>query len=676
MRLKALYILVLLCILVAVPHASSNLITANVTVSCPYGLQLSTLPVYPRTGIIHANYTVKALSTCSISNVVGYFSLTKNGITILNYSQSINQITQNSLTNQISVNSLAIPAGNYTAEVYLRKGGSENSSSVDFELLPPANLSIISLTAGPANLSAPISLYSAIKNSGYYAANLINLNLHLTGPVSYNIIRTINPLSPGQNENTTITLYNATTTPGTYTVSENLTYSSDGINISSPSKITTYIVLPIPKRSGGNPVPATSAGSVSNLANNPSISPISGVFIVSAPLYVSTSYGSSIISLLGLKSIHGNYTVSMSVPDNFSKMLLLSTSQLTLQKGSTQYAQLVFNSTSAKPGTYTIPLKITYVSSTGQVRNTTDYLDFVSYSANTRSSLPVSVSEQVQIINSSSSAQATIDIASTSGRVIRNATLYTYLPLSIGNISQISAYGLPNNITASKNSYLIKWDVPALYPNQSVYAYYNIKKPASQVSLSYIQNTFSSPSNTNQSGMLKIISIYISNIYQNSNGTVAVTALYTGTSEQQVRFTLSGTQNMSIANPVAYINATPNELITHTFKIADDNYTGTVITALSVSTPGAAYNRSIEIEMLQTPATVVSKQLSGYPLITFALSYRQWIFAGVIAIVLAVIIIFAIRSAKAARFRPGDSRARIIRLREHIKRTESDGNGR
>ena len=286
------------------------------------------------------------------------------------------------------------------------------------------------------------------------------------------------------------------------------------------------------------------------------------------------------------------------------------------------------------------------------------------------------MSEQVQIINSSSSAQATIDIASTSGRVIRNATLYTYLPLSIGNISQISAYGLPNNITASKNSYLIKWDVPALYPNQSVYAYYNIKKPASQVSLSYIQNTFSSPSNTNQSGILKIISIYISNIYQNSNGTVAVTALYTGTSEQQVRFTLSGTQNMSIANPVAYINATPNELITHTFKIADDNYTGTVITALSVSTPGAAYNRSIEIEMLQTPATVVSKQLSGYPLITFALSYRQWIFAGVIAIVLAVIIIFAIRSAKAARFRPGDSRARIIRLREHIKRTESDGNGR
>ncbi len=165
MRIKVSYSLILICVLMAMPYASSNLITANVTVNCPYGIQLSVLPVYPRIGIIRANYTVNALSTCSVSNVNGYFSLNKNSTTILSYPQSISQITSNVLSTQISVNSLTIPSGNYVAEVYLQKGGYENSSSVDFELLPPANLSITSFAAGPANLSAPIPLYSAIKNS-------------------------------------------------------------------------------------------------------------------------------------------------------------------------------------------------------------------------------------------------------------------------------------------------------------------------------------------------------------------------------------------------------------------------------------------------------------------------------------------------------------------------------
>lgn len=675
MRMKSLYYLILMCILAGMPYASSNLITANVNVNCPYGIHLSVLPVYPRVGTIHANYTANTLSTCSVSGVSGYFSLINNGITVLNYSQSINQITQNVLTNQLIVNSLAIPSGNYTAEIYLQKGSYENSSTVNFELLPPANLSITSFTAGPANLSAPISLYSTIINNGYYAANSINLNLHLTGPVSFNLTRTINPLSPGQDENALITLYNATSIPGTYTVTENLTYSSDNANILSPSKTLTYTVLPIPKHSAGNPFPVTSGGSVSNVVTHPSISSTSNIYVVAAPLYVSTNYGSSIISLLGLKGILGNYTVSLSVPDNFSKMLLLSTNRLTLQNESTQYVQLVFNSTSAKPGTYIIPLNITYLSSTGQVRNAVDYLDFVSSTMNTNSP-PVSISQQVMIINSSSSAQATIDIVSASNSIIRNATLYTYIPLSVGNISQISAYGLPNNITATKTSYLIKWYAPIIYPNQPVYAYYNIKKPVSQLPLSNIQNIFSSPSQTNQSSIMKIVAVSLSNIYQNSNGTLTLSVLYTGTAEQQIKFSLSGTQNISISDPIAYINATPNELITHTFRISDDNYTGTAVSTLSVSTLGASYSQPVEINLLQTPAAITSKQLSGYPIITFMLIYRQWIIAAVIAIVLITMAIFAIKSVRSARFRPKDSRTRIIRLREHIKRTESDGNGR
>ncbi len=671
MHIKSSYYLILICILTAMPYASSNLITANVTVNCPYGVQLSVLPVYPRIGIIRANYTVNTLSTCSVSNVTGYFSLTTNSIRVLYYSQSINQITKNVLTNQISVNSLTIPPGNYVAEVYLQKGGYENSSTADFELLPPANLSITSFSAGPANLSAPISIYSTIINSGYYAANAINIKLHFTGPVSFNLTRSINPLSPGQDENTIITLYNATSIPGTYTVTENLTYYSDGTNIVSPSQTITYTVLPIPKHSTGSPFPITSGGSVSNFVTHPSISSISNIYVVAAPLYVSTNYGSSVISLLGLKSVFGNYTVSLSVPDNFSKMLLLSTNRLTLQNSSTQYAQLVFNSTSANPGTYIIPLNITYLSSTGQVRNTVDYFDFVSSTRNTNSP-PVSISQQVQIINSSSSAQATIEIASVSNSIIRNATLYTYIPLSVGNISQISTYGLPNNITATKTSYLIRWYVPIIFPNQPVYAYYNIKKPASQLQLSNIQNEFSVPSPINQSSIMKIVDVYISNIYQNSNGTLAVTVLYTGTAEQQIRFALSGTQNISILDPIAYINATPNELITHAFRISDDNYTGTVVSTLSVSTNGASYSEPVEIDLLQTPAAITSKQLSGYPIITFMLMYRQWLIEGVILIALIVIAIFAMKAIRGARFKPRDSRARIIRLRGHIKRTESD----
>ena len=672
MRINILYSLILICILAAMSYASSgSSVAAYVTVGCPFSVQMHTLPVYPQGSVITVNYTIKTIAQCSISNLNGYFSLAESGNNELNTSQSVSTVSQTPSTYPININTNTLPTGNYAAEVYFKNSGFSNSSSSNFKLMPPANLIITSLATGPANLTSPIYIYLTVNNSGYYAANSIKLNLSVTGPESSSITQSLSSLSPAQSENTVIIIENVTSLPGKYHVEANVTYSSNNALVKT-SDSTTYVVKG--RSSSVGPAPTTSGGVVSQIGKSQLVSSIPNVNIVSSPLYISTTSGQAVMSILGFQgSVSGNTTVFMQVPKEYSDILSLSADSMRLSENETQYVQMMFNPVSISPGTYLIPLNITEIAPNGNRANKTEYFEFVSYSQKTlSSSLPVLVSQQVQIINSSSAAQTTITITSLSNATITNATLYTSIPLSVGNLSQISAYGLPNNITATNLGYTIKWSIPALLPNEPIYTYYNIKKPNDQLSLSRIQNIFTAPSTATKSSILDVIGIKAPILYQNSSGVIEASVLYTGTSDSQIKCALSNIQDMTVPNPALYINATPNELVNCDFNIMAKNITGTFPLMLTIYVQGFEYNESVPVVILPSQINSVSSYSSNYSILSFLGTYEPELISGGIIALIIIVIFIAIRIIFSLPRDDEYTRNRMIRIRDQIRRSEGE----
>ena len=670
MRINILYSLILMCILAAMSYASSgSSVAAYVTVGCPFSVQMHTLPIYPQGSVITVNYTIKTIAQCSISNLNGYFLLAESGNNELNTSQSVSTVSQTPSTYPININTNTLSTGNYTAEIYFKNSGFSNSSSSNFKLLPPANLVITSLATGPANLTSPIYIYLTVNNSGYYAANSIKLNLSVTGPESSSITQSLSSLSPAQSENTVIIIDNVTSLPGKYYVDANVTYSSNNALVKT-SDSTTYVVKG--RSSSVGPAPTTSGGVVSQIGKSQLVSSIPNVNIVSSPLYISTTSGQTVMSILGFQgSVSGNTTVLMQVPKEYSDILSLSADSMRLSENETQYVQMMFNPVSISPGTYLIPLNITEIAPNGNSANKTEYFEFVSYSQKTLSaSLPVLLSQQVQIVNSSSAAQTTITITSLNNATVTNATLYTSIPLSVGNISQISAYGLPNNITATNLGYTIKWSIPLLLPNEPIYAYYNIKKPDNQLSLSHIQNIFNAPSTATKSSILDVIGIKAPILYQNSSGVIEMSALYTGTSDSQIKCALSNIQDITVPNPVLYVNATPNELVNCDFNIMAKNITGTLPLMLTIYVQGFEYNESVPVVILPSQIKSVSSYSSNYPILSFLGTYRSELISGGIIALIIVAILIAIRTISSLPRDDEHTRNRMIRIRDQIRRSE------
>ena len=654
-------------------YASNSAVSASVTIGCPFYLKINTLPVYPQGSVITVNYTIKTLAQCSISNLNGYLLLTENGNTELNESQSVATVNQISANYQISINTNTLPTGNYAAELYFKNNGFENSSSSDFQLLPPANLVVTSIATGPVNFSSPIYIYLTVTNDGYYAANSVNLNLSITGPESSYVKQNLSSLSPLQSENTIMVINNATSIPGKYLVHANITYSSNNALAKASNSIIYTVngrILTV------GPAPVTSSGIITQIGKSPLISSIQNTYITSSPLYISTVSDQKVLSMLGLQDkINQNITIFMNVPKEYSKILSLSTYGMQLSGNATQYVQMVFNPTSIPPGTYLIPLNITEISPNGNKVNKTEYFDFVSYSQKAVSgNLPVLISQQVQVTNSSSTAQTTITITSSNNATITNATLYTSIPLGVGNLSQITAYGLQNNITRTALGYTIKWDVPLLMPNSPVYAYYTINKPDSQLSLAHIQNVFSAPSTVAKSSILDIVSIKAPILYQYSNGVIEVSALYTGTSDSQVKCVLSNTQGMSVPNPVIYINATPNELLNCNFNVTAKNFTGTIPLALTIYVQGFEYNESVPVVILPSQNGAAPISQSNYPILSFLATYKPEVITGIIVVIVIVGILIAIRILSSLPKEDEYTKNRMIRIRDQIKRNEGKYN--
>jgi hypothetical protein len=174
------------------------------------------------------------------------------------------------------------------------------------------------------------------------------------------------------------------------------------------------------------------------------------------------------------------------------------------------------------------------------------------------------------------------------------------------------------------------------------------------------------PSQVTPASILRVVSLQAPTFYTNSTNRITVEALYTGTSQQKVRFTLTTTGTVEILNSVQLVNATPNQLLQQAFEVAVHNTTGTVLFGLSIVTPNASLSYSLPVLVLARrsattttttiPQTVISRNITKYAPLAL----------GVAALV--VVAAMVVRGTKKRPRYNAEREKELIRIREQIKR--------
>lgn len=666
----------------------SNSVQANVMVICPFSLSSNALSVYTTGNDILLNYTVFTRASCDISHLQGSFTLeySSNDVAVLSTSLNVNTVTQNSALYQLlPINSLALQPGGYRAVFDFATYGTSNESAHIFVLVSPINITVQSFAVSPASVSLGSTLaFSAnIINNGQLASGPISTSIVIAGPQSVTIHGSASALSPGQSEMLNFVLGNVTGAVGSYTAGFFATFTSGNAILLSNLKSTPYQVVqpPAPSQSSGPPPPSEAVATVPKLSFS------------EMPFYSSLTSGSSAISNFGFGDTSSDpITVNFSVPRAFSNILGLSTYKAYLLPGENLLLQLFFNSGSlVDSGTYVVPLNISVSSQNGAPVSRTQFLTYVV----SKSSTNVSMYNQISTLNNT--AVVTTTLVGAANTSLTNSTLVTRLPGSVvSDASQVKTYGLPATVTAVNSSFgmaasmqrekqhalflptgsgatpayiLITWLVPYLPAGKSVTLSYTINNPRNIGLLPSVQNLLVVKSQPATSGVLKVVSIGAPTFYTDSVNKVTVGVLYTGTSLQDVKFTMTTTGTETVINPVQFVNASPNQLLQTTFNVRTGNTTGTDLFALSITALNATVNYTLPVFVMQKSAsattTIAQAPISGAAIVRGA----EYV-AGAAAIAIAVFLIISLR--KRPRYK-AERAKELIRLREQIKRSDEHG---
>lgn len=648
----------------------SNIVNATLTVACPFSVTTNALPLYIRTGNIILNYTLFTQSSCTISNLQGNFALSyqSNGTVFVFNSITMPSVTQTANTyNTIPINTLTLPVGFYIAKTSFSQVPVSNSSSATFDLLNPANIMLVSLSASSVNLNSPITFSVVLKNDGGLASNSIPINLLVTGPVDFNMSFTANALSPSQSETVLITLGNITGVAGSYKANVFATYLSNNLAKQSNQLNVTYTVsTPVSSGSGGLPgtPPATR------------ITAVPGIAFTAIPLFTSLLSGSEALTELGVKNIGSSSEfINASVATPFLKLLSLSATSILLNPNSGVAVQFLFNpNSSGQPGMYIVPVNVSssLPNNGGQSRQT-EYFEF---DVMNKTGFAAILN---QIMLKGRDLDITMQIDSPDGTGISNATVITQLPRIVAqNLSQISTYGLPSNVSITPSgNYRIKWYISYLAPKQSTYAYYRISNASSTDVSTHIQNVMIQPSRVNQSNVLKIINIGIPTFYTDSSENITVEALYTGIAGQSVVFSLTAPPAMGVENATQTVNATPNLLMIQNFSVSTGGTPGTYLLSLYVFTNQGNETFTLPVVVLHPQSLGITtipqrrqnpRQGFGFSAFVSALSSNRLLLLVILSI--AGVIIIGILASKAngmSRYNRGRAE-QLIRIRQQVER--------
>jgi hypothetical protein len=466
----------------------------------------------------------------------------------------------------------------------------------------PQNISLKSVSA-PATVStnSTFPIFMVLDNNGTLATGNITIEVQTTGPVPFNDSYVAMPLSPMQNESLTVYNYNRSSIPGTYTVSATAEYTVDGTAKRSNTAVTSYTVVKTPQQQSTNSLPI--------LRTN-------GLDFTYVPTYVSLSAGESKISELGIKNTrNAPESINISVGGNYTNFVQLSASSIYLQQNQTIYLQLLLKPgmTPAQITTYTIPMNLSVTTLNGTTSKATEYITL----AISNNPIPGPLILNQEALNTNQTASyisGTLEIIGSPDHNIRNATLYTFLPVGIArSASQITAYGLQANISAAKGGYTIKWLVPYLPKGQSLYAYYTIRGLINNTVPFSMQNIFSAPSSLSPQNLLRIINISVPTLYTNSTNTISVALLYTGIQAGPVYFYLTAPDGTTIYNSSQEVNVTPNQLINRNFGIATGNHVGSLILTMHVEAQklNITYLLPLQISQRSSGVTSTTKGSTG-----------------------------------------------------------------
>ena len=570
-------------------------VNANVTVPCSFGVNVAPSAAYPRAGNITINYTTEALDGCNMSNVPGNFSLYYNQGPTSSFNKNFSaNITPAAAKAGIPVNSLRLSPGLYDAKLTFSTPNYTNTSTAQFYLLDPSNLTIENFTVGSTGIGSLLTLYIAVLNNGYYAANDLTAHIAITGPANYSLTIPMNAIAGRlATENITSQQSNLTSAAGRYTARAYISYSSQSHAYSTPISVSSYAVTAPSIRGPSSPPSAP-------------VPKIPGLSISSAPLSISGAPGSSLLTSLGLNNTSGfNETVNVSVPEEFNNITKPSASSVILKPRESVSINLLFSSKNVTPGSYIVPINITASTNTKSVSSTT----YVTYTISQPLPGRPAVSTQIELTNNTAQAYGIISITTPAGASISNSTFTTYLPAAIAaNASQVHAFGLPNNVTEHNGYYELQWFPGQVPPNQTIYGYFTINKPQNPQLFYAIKTTIFSPAAA-PSSILRILQISAPTFYSGSTKAITVELLYTGSASQAVHASLTGPSFSTIFNSSQGVNATPNQLISLEFYQRIGNYTGTLMDTLGIYTYGASMNYTIPIISIagvqaSTPTTI------------------------------------------------------------------------
>lgn len=199
LNLFALVVLLLLsCQFSAFSHASSNVVTANVIVICPFSLTANVLPAYAIGNTINLNYTLFTQAQCSIPTLQGSFALeySGNNVQVL-YDSLTSTATQTPLLYNIPpINSMTLARDSYKAVFDFSAYGTSNQSVQSFVLVSQSNIIITNFTVSPSSVSvgSPLTFTVNVLNDGELASGPIGMNIIITGPQSFTVTESASPL--------------------------------------------------------------------------------------------------------------------------------------------------------------------------------------------------------------------------------------------------------------------------------------------------------------------------------------------------------------------------------------------------------------------------------------------------------------------------------------------------
>jgi len=694
--------------------------TANVSVFCPYNVMVNLLPNYPILGNVAATFTLQSLSSACVTPPTNGF------LTIINTTNNKiafqSPITVNVINSVLTSYSFQFPTSNlsntvYRAKVNITSLSYTNSSSSTFVALDPPILSITNFSASPTNPSrgSTVSFFADISNRGQYATSNIPFNLTISGSISAATNVVLPALSPYQQENVIIQLSGVTPQVGGYIATAAANTVFNGITIRAINRTTSYTVP-----GGGGGGGGGSGATTPTPPPGPSITQMPQLSVVSAPLYTSLVAGTSAIYSMGFQSSSsspelvafsiGNIAfqgatfapapaaatspsgpVALAIPSGspngaglsalrqiprfaatspYSGLVTLSTKSLVLGPGQSSTISIVFTAPSnSSAGTYVVPLNVT-VTAANRTTSQVQYLTFNIFNSSTSNP---SILNQVTLTNNTHTASGVIKITSPYNTTASNFTLETLLPLGVAtSASQIIAYGAPSNITVRGGYYVITWSIGYLPVGQQIYAYYSINNPQNQQLLQRVHNVFVAPQAPAPQNLLKVLNINIPTYYTNDTNNIQVMALYTGTTQAQVTFTLTGPPGVSISDSSQTISANPNQLLDANFKVTSPMTPGTSLLTLAINQGNSTLAYSIPVVVLPPQASSTTSPQSQQT--SISISPRDMEIGAGIAAALALGY-FVIKIGEKEWGRPKynkDRSEQMIRIKEQIKRSDQN----